>query len=104
MQQKFAHEELISQIKKRMHEQGVTYFSLGQALGVSRNTVNKMMLSKTMTISRLQEISVILNYNFFQVIANRLALESPPSAEQEKIKQLETEKQVLIQALRQPSS
>ncbi len=100
MEIKCKHSALLNQIKLRQKETGVTNADLARALNRNRNTVSKMLSGNTLSVCRLQQLSVILNYNFFQFIANQFSLSNPPVPQAEELAELQAENRALLKILK----
>ncbi len=99
MNLKYKHSNVIKLIKQRQLESGMTEADLSRAIGLSKNAFHKMMQSESCTVERLHELSIALNYNLFQALANQLPIANPQN---EKTAELEAENRALIKVLRTP--
>ena len=96
-------------IKREMRNNFLNATDLSRKLGVDSTTVLSMLKRPTLQVERLIDLSRVLNYNFFQEIAEQLPYKQPliDNKEQEvherlndRIKELEMEVKILRNTLK----
>ncbi len=93
-------QEILTLAKKVMLQRGLTHPQLAKKLDLTVGSVHKMFQGKQLSLERVAELSLIFNYNFFVVLAERLEFEEPKSKEQKRIYELEIENRTLIKILK----
>ncbi|PTN04789.1 hypothetical protein [Mangrovibacterium marinum] len=92
--------ELVNLIQLELTAQNMDIRTFASHLQLSVSATRNMLNGNQMTLDRLHEISVILNFNFFRFWADQLQIDQPASADIERIKALEIENRTLIKLLK----
>jgi hypothetical protein len=92
--------EALQLINIRMKAKGFRVADLARSLGLSPSAAGKMIESKEMTLERLYNLSVTLEFNFFTALSGFLDLAEPVTEDKERIRELEMENRTLMKVLR----
>ncbi len=96
-------------ICEKMEERGWSQTQLGQRLGMKPSSIHRLVNANTIMVEKLKQLSLVFNYNFFEILADQLDLPEPkkviinPSdyAEcLERIRELEIENRTLLKILK----
>jgi len=92
--------ELLELIQHKLKELDMSNKELASGLGLSVSATQNMLRGNKMTLERLHDISVILDFNFYRFWASQLDIDQPESAELQQIKELEIENRTLMKLIK----
>lgn len=97
-------QEALRLIKLKMKEKGWDCPSMAPKMGIHKSTLAKMLQSSQLKLSRLKEISELLEFNFLRALADQIEVNDPPkytveANTKERIRELEIENAVLMKVL-----
>lgn len=109
MNQPDFNKEAIRLVTSKMQEKRMSQAELARLLSVGPSTVHHMLNGQTLMVGKLQQLSLIFEYNFFTVLSDLLDLPIPAkqktaevdhSACNERIHELEIENRTLLKILK----
>ena len=101
-------EEVLALIKQVVKKREFNYHDLSKRLGLSYSAVYKMLHGRALTVHRLMDLSITLDYNLFAGLAANLELSEPQVVDtkgqreqelEQRIHDLEIENQTLLKVL-----
>lgn len=92
--------ELLHLIDLRANELGLSKKEFARQLNLSVSATQNMLHGNNMTLERLHELSVILDFNFFRYWAAELPFDKPVSPEMERIRELEIANETLMKLIK----
>ena len=103
-------QEAIRLIKLKMDEKRVNQVALAKSLNMEPSSVSRMLKSNSLSIEKLKQLSICLDYNFFVSFAGMLDLKEPalhvepPPPDHticnERIRELEIENNIMLKILK----
>ena len=96
--------ECLSLVKKIMKQRGMNHTELAKELGITPSTVHKMFTGQFITLERLCRLSLILDFNFFSALSDKLDIPEPQTKDQQRIYELEIENRTLMKILKADSA
>ena len=70
-------QEVLNLVNKVMEQRGIKYDALGRQIGLTYSGIYKTLMSKKLTVNRLKDLSLALQYNFFAELSERFELKEP---------------------------
>ncbi|WP_163715502.1 hypothetical protein [Mangrovibacterium lignilyticum] len=92
--------ELLDLMQLKLKEQSMSNKELASRLQLSVSATQNMLKGNKMTLDRLHELSLILDFNFFRFWASQLQIDQPESVEIGRIKELEIENRTLMKLIK----
>lgn len=98
--------EVLNLVNKIVEQRGLRHDELGRRIGLTYSGTHKMLDSKKLTVNRLKDLTLALEYNFFASLAQQLNLPEPDTKTkkekelEKRIQELEIENRILMKILR----
>ena len=99
-------QEALRLVRQKMEERGLTQTKLAKAMQVTPSSVFQMLNSNSMSLHKLEELSLVLGFNFFAGLSKLLDVPGPEPLQSEhsdcnaRIMELEIENRTLLKILK----
>ncbi len=102
--------EIIQLIIHKMDEKRVTQVELAKGLNIQPSSVSRILKGNNLSVDKLRQISILLDFNFFSLLAGYVEVSEPKETEtakkgtdhsqcNERIRELEIENRTLLKVL-----